>query len=331
MRSQRVSAANEARPRAGVVAVAVAVALASTLIACGGSGGSGDSSDAGEGTVTVEHRYGATDVPAQPERVVSLDMQWTDVLLALDAPPVGYLGDPAVEGDLPWRGDGLADATRIDAVDTLPYEQIAALRPDLIMVTYFATDSADYDRLSAIAPTIPTLSENQVDSWQDIARAAGRVLDAHDEAEALITEVDREVAALGAELPGLDGKTFALANVVPGDAVYVVADPDDGANVLFDRLGLELSPTFLDVASNVSGRVELSLEQVGLLDADLLVLFTNGSDPTDLTGYAQLPAVAAGAVAVLDYAEVSGLNTPTPLSVPYSLGAIRPALDAAAT
>jgi iron complex transport system substrate-binding protein len=49
-----------------------------------------------------------------------------------------------------------------------------------------------------------------------------------------------------------------------------------------------------------------------------------------MAGYDQLPAVRSGAVAVLDYAAVVGLNTPSPLSVPYSLERIRPALEAAA-
>jgi iron complex transport system substrate-binding protein len=40
--------------------------------------------------------------------------------------------------------------------------------------------------------------------------------------------------------------------------------------------------------------------------------------------------VHAGAVAVHDLPAVTGLNTPTPLSIPYSLERIRPALDAAA-
>jgi iron complex transport system substrate-binding protein len=310
-----------------VIALAVTVALA--VAGCGGWDGSGDTGGSGD-TVTVEHRYGATEAPVRPERVVSLDTQWTDVLLALDAPPVGYLGDPQVDGDMPWRGDRLAGATRMAATDALPYEQIAALDPDLIVVTYFATDRADYETLAEIAPTIPTLDTNEVDSWQEIARAAGTVLDDAAGAEALIDEVDGEVAALAGELPGLEGKTFALTNFVPGDAFYVVADPDDGANVVFAQLGLDLPPAILDAAGGGTGRVELGLEQAELLDADLLVLFTNGAEPTDIPGYRQLPAVTGGAVAVLDYADVVALNTPTPLSVPYALDLIRPELEAAA-
>jgi iron complex transport system substrate-binding protein len=321
------------RVLASVVALVLLLAAA-----CGDDGGgdggdsAGDSESQSEsGTVTVEHQYGTTEVPTRPQRIVSLDTQWTDVLLALDATPVGYLSDASVEGGiLPWQGDRLADATAVEATDALPYEEIAGLRPDLIVVTYLAQDEGDYETLSDIAPTIPLLSGNQVDSWQDMASVAGSFLGAAAAPEALVDEIDGEVNALADELPGLEGKTFALANFVPGDAIYVVADPEDGANRLFAQLGLEITPTILDVADDVSGRVELSLEQSSLLDGDLLVLFTNGAEARDMAGYEQLPAVRSGAVAVLDYAAVVGLNTPSPLSVPYSLERIRPALEAAA-
>ena len=68
-----------------------------------------------------------------------------------------------------------------------------------------------------------------------------------------------------------------------------------------------------------------------MLDADLLLILTNGADVNDIPGYDLLPAVQDGAVAVLDIAGVTGLNTPSPLSIPYSLELIRPALEAAAT
>jgi ABC-type Fe3+-hydroxamate transport system substrate-binding protein len=309
----------------GLVSLAMLAA-----VGCGGSGGDSGDSAGDAGTISVEHSYGETEVPVRPERIVSLDTQWTDVLLALDTRPVGYLADPNVEGDLPWRGDRLDGVTPIEAADSLPYEQIAELQPDLILVTYLAAEQADYDTLSDLAPTIASLSTNQVDSWQDMARTAGTFLDKPVEAETVIEDVDGAVREVADELPSLDGKTFALVNFVPGDAFHVVADPDDGANVVFAQLGLELPQRLLDAADGVSGRVELSLEQASLLDADVLVLFTNGGDPADIAGYDELPAVTSGAVSVLDYAEVVGLNTPTPLSVPYSLDLIRPALEAAA-
>ena len=281
--------------------------------------------------MTVEHRYGETTIPEAPERVVSLDVQWTDVLAALGAPPVGYIRDPNTEdGSFPWRGDHLEDATAMTATDTLPYEQIAALEPDLIVVSYFAQDRADYDRLSAIAPTIPSLNDREVDAWQEITRAAGKVLGDEAAANALIEDVDGQVAAVAEDLPGLDGKTFALVNYVPGNSFTVVSDPDDGSTVLFSQLGLEIVPSIVEAGEGTPGRVQLSLERSAMFDGDLLLLLTNGAEPESIVGYRDLRAVESGAVAVLDYANASGINTPTPLSIPYCLDFLRPALVAAA-
>ncbi|HWJ64336.1 MAG TPA: ABC transporter substrate-binding protein [Acidimicrobiales bacterium] len=327
---------------AAALLLALGLLLTSALAACGSSSSDGGSSepaansegndDAGSagGTVTIEHRYGSTEAPVAPERIVSLDTQWTDVLAALDAPPAGYIADPSSPDGYPWREDLLDDSAAIEAVDQLPYEKIAALKPDLIVVSYLAQDEGDYEKLSAIAPTIATLSDAEVDTWQDITAAAGQVLGQEDEAAALVEQVDGGVAKVAEELPGLDGKTYSLVNYVAGDRFYVVADPDDGAAVLFDQLGLAITPDILDAAKGASGRVELSLENAELFDADLILLLANGSDPEDISGWNELQAVQDGAEVVLDYDLAVGLNTPTPLSIPYALEEIRPALEAAA-
>ncbi len=127
----------------------------------------------------------------------------------------------------------------------------------------------------------------------------------------MIADFDRLIAAISTELPGLAGKTFALANYVPGDQIVVVADPEDGASVLFQDLELQIDPEILAVADDISGRAQLSLEQIGLLDADLLVIFSNGADPSDLVGYDQLRPVVNGSAIELDYSAVVGLNADT--------------------
>lgn len=316
-------------------------ALLALVAACGGSDGDAESTtttgaggDAGSSAefepVTIEHLYGETEIAERPTRIVSLDTQWTDALLALDAPPAGYLADYNLPEGFPWREDLLADSTEMTATDALPFEQIAALEPDLIVVSYFAQDEEDYEMLTAIAPTVATLSENQVDTWQDITMAAGEILGETEQAQQVVDDVDGQVADLAAELPGLEGKTFALVNYVKGDKFYVVSDPADGAVVLFTQLGMEISPAILEAGKGASGRAEISLERTDLLDADLLLLLTNGEDPSSIPGYDQLPAVESGAAALLDYAQAVAVNTPTPLSIPWALEELRPQIEAAA-
>jgi iron complex transport system substrate-binding protein len=317
----------------------LALALGLAAAACGSDdGGSADGtsdeggSDGG-GTTTVEHSFGTTEIDGTPERIVSLNVQWTDVLVSLGVEPVAHAVDPQAgeSGLYPWQ-TGLSDDIQTLELDpeALPLEQIASYEPDLILATWVATDEASYESLSEIAPTLPLIVGPGVDRWQDMTEVAGEVLGLEDEAADVVAEVDQLVSDTAAELPGLAGKTVAMANYVPGDMIYVVTDPEDGANRLFQDLGLELDPELAAAPGAESGRTPISLEQAGMLDSDVLVMFSNDGDPHELVGYDQLPAVSGGSVAELSYGEVVGLNTPSPLSVPYSLEFVLPALQTAA-
>jgi iron complex transport system substrate-binding protein len=279
--------------------------------------------------VTVAHRHGETVIEAAPERIVTLNVQWTDAVLALGVEPVAYGLDAASleTGPYPWQAEQLADVERLDFDGTLPYEAIAALQPDLILVTFAAEDRAVFDTLAGIAPTIGLLGDLQVDPWEDMVRTLGEVLDEPDRADDVIADVEAGVQAVADELPGLRGKTYVAANYVAGDGIYVVADPDDGASKLFYELGMEIDPDILALDEQAVGRVQLSLEQAGLLDADLLAILTNGADATELVGWEQLPAVQRGTVVDMAFADIVGVNTPTPLSIPYVLELLRPALE----
>lgn len=282
--------------------------------------------------VTIAHKYGSTTVDERPQRIVSLDQQWTDVLLALDTVPVGYIGDSYADGPYPWRGDMLASATEIDATNAIPFEQVAALQPDLIVITWQAQDVATYQKLSAIAPTVAALTDATVDPWPDLVAAAGQVLGDEDAAAALTDRVQADVAGVADGLPGLQGKTFTFANVVAGDGIYVLTDPKDGAIELFNQLGLVVPTELATLGAGADGgRVKISFEQSDLLDADLMLLLGNGTDPaTVIPGFADFAAVQNGASSIMSYVDIVGLNTPSPLSIPYSLEKIRPALGAAA-
>jgi len=282
------------------------------------------------GPVTIEHVYGETVIDGLPERIVSLDPQWTDVLTALGHAPIAAATDPIAGGWFPWQqADGI-EPIEIASDYSIPFETIAALQPDLIVGSWGISDEVAYDTLSAMAPTIPLLGDRDVDPWEDMAAAAGEIFADPDAADALVADADQTAADLLAELPGLEGKTYTLVNYVPGDQIYVVADPDDGASQLFAKLGMQIDPDLLALDDGGFGRVELSFEEIGLLDADVLLILANGADTADIIGFDTLPAVQSGAYSVLEYAPVVGLNTPSPLSIPYSLDFIRPALAAAA-
>ncbi|PZF80830.1 ABC transporter substrate-binding protein [Jiangella anatolica] len=310
--------------------VPLALGLTVALAACGGDDGDAAPAAGTTDAVTVEHQFGTTEITGVPERIVTIDLQWTDVMLAMGVEPVGYSVDAFMpESGVPWQ-ELPADAEALPLVDGPPIEQIAALEPDLIVGSYSIADQGVYDQLAAIAPTIAGADELQVTPWQDLVRTAGEILGEPDRAEEVIEDVDGEVAAVAAALPGLAGKTFSLAQYVVGDSMYVVADEQDGSSVFFQQLGMTMFPAVRDEGEATGDtRIMVSPERSDLLRADLLAFLVNGGDESDLAdiaGFDQLP----GTVAVLDYPTIVGLNTPSPLSIPYALEQLRPYLDEAA-
>lgn len=305
-----------------------------SLAGCGGDSEAGDTEGATAGgdrePVVVDHVFGTTEVHEVPERIVTIDVQWTDTMLALGVEPVGYTLDSYMpDSTVPWQ-EPPGDAEALDLTDGVPIEKIAALRPDLIVGSFSITDQRTYDLLAKIAPTIPNLDESQVQPWQDLVALGGDLLDEQDRADELVDEVNGAVADTAADLPGLAGKTFALAQYVVGDSMYIVADEADGSTVFFEQLGMEMYPAVRQEGEETGqARVQVSTERSDLLRADLLVFLVNGGDESDLAdipGFDDLP----GTVAVLDYPTIVGLNTPTPLSIPYALEQLRPYLEQAA-
>ncbi len=220
--------------------------------------------------------------------MVSLDAPWTDTLLALGVEPVGYAVDSYSPDGMAWQEFG-PDSTSFDTTEGLPYEQIAALDPDLIVGSYTVIDEAVHQRLSEIAPTVARLDDAQVTPWQDLVAAGGILLDRADQASALIAEVNAGIDAIRDELPGLAGRTFALAQYIPGTGLIAVADEDDGSSVFFQRLGLTMLPALAEEGEKTGqARISFSPERLELLHADLLAFLINGADESAL---ADIPGI----------------------------------------
>ncbi|MFD7012355.1 ABC transporter substrate-binding protein [Rhodococcus jostii] len=192
--------------RRRVVAGAVALAAAATFSITSCS--SGDDSPAASGTTsstgqfprTVDHFRGSTEIPVAPQRIVALDNSFTDAVLLLEAPLVGYVDyrEPGLPDYLgSSRNEFAAEAESVGKVSTASLEQIAALQPDLI-ISAEVRDGKNYEQLSAIAPTIFT--ETTGPTWKDNIRLVGKALGKEELAEQKIGAYEERAAAVGAEI-----------------------------------------------------------------------------------------------------------------------------------
>jgi len=94
---------------------------------------------ADDGSVTVKHAFGETKVPGPPKRVVSAGLSDADDLLAVGVVPIAvtdwFGGEPF--GVWPWAQPRLGGAQPVvlSLADGVQINQIAALKPDLIVAT----------------------------------------------------------------------------------------------------------------------------------------------------------------------------------------------------
>lgn len=122
----------------------------------------------------VKHAIGETKVPANPQRVVTLEGSALENVLALDVKPVGIALNGGIDEQPTYLRDKLADTEIIGSFEQPNLEKILLLKPDLILGTTGGTENI-YGQLSHIAPTV--LAEyNASDSWKDILKIHAEAL-----------------------------------------------------------------------------------------------------------------------------------------------------------
>jgi iron complex transport system substrate-binding protein len=321
-------------PRRPVRALALAGVLSAVagLTACGGdeeeAEASATASTDGAFAVSIENKFGTTEIEAEPQRVVTVGFNDEDFVLALGVTPVGVrqlLGDYDAP-TRPWAQDQL-DGAELPTVggEEIDVEAVAALEPDLIVGVYSFMDQAVYDQLSGIAPTLAQTDEyaDGATPWQEQTLLTGQALGRDDEAQQLVDDVEGRFDQATSENPTFAGTSLAVDLTGVGSGHYALGR-DDLRTQFFTDLGFTVPDTSTDV----------SQERLDLLEADVLAV--NGYTAADAaadTLFSGLDVVTGGRTVLLGSysgAVSAALGFGSPLSLPFLLDEVVPALAAAA-
>jgi iron complex transport system substrate-binding protein len=170
---------------------------------------------AGGGPVTITHVFGETTVPEPPKRVVSAGYTGQDDLLALGVVPIAitnWFGDQPF-AVWPWARPKLGNAKPVvlSLDNGIQVQRIAGLKPDLIVATDAGVDQDTYQKLSAIAPTLPQSDGYPFfEPWKDQATAISRAVYQPDQMKSLINGVDQKFTAVADKYPQFKNKKVLL-------------------------------------------------------------------------------------------------------------------------
>ena len=337
-----------------------AAVLSLTLLAGCSTGPSGgaSTSPAADGSETsaageapefprsIEHVYGTTEIPEQPERVATVSWVNQDVSLALGVVPVGMaaveFGGNA-EQSTDWFDAALSEnggtaPEKYSEADGIDFEAIAALEPDVILAAYSGLTQEDYSKLSEIAPVVAYPKDVPAfgTSWQDSTRLIGQALGKDAEAEAVVEDVEQQVAQAAQENPALQDTTFLYGTLDPAaaDQIYLYTDVDNRPKFL-ESLGMSEAPVMAEQDAKGQFFITWSPERADELDSDVFVSWaaeesvgeTIAADP--LLG--SIPAVQDETLVLqTDEQETLSVSAASPLSIPWALDNVLPDIAAAA-
>ncbi|WP_020672152.1 iron-siderophore ABC transporter substrate-binding protein [Amycolatopsis nigrescens] len=337
-----------------LAALVTSLVLGAGLVtACGADRATSGAPGAGDATgfpVQIDHRFGSTKIEKKPSRIVALGGGDMEASIALDVVPVAgadWFGYNRLRN---WVKDGLGDRQPPELIMASQpnFEQIAALRPDLILYVNSVNDKNQYDTLARIAPTIaaPADVRNVYGVyWQDQVRTIAKATGTTAKGEEVVQRTQGLLDDAAKAHPEFAGKVITAGVFSSGE--YSVWMPSDPRMRLLRSLGFRTNPK-IDALDDGSFYVRLPDEQLDKLNADLILLAaqdqTGAVDPSVTANplFATLPAVQARHVVYFGGAGVINSGTESaefssafsiggPLGIKYVLDKLVPKLQAGIT
>ena len=238
----------------------------------------------------IQHKFGETCVPLEPQRIIALDPRITlDPLIALGKVPVGFAAYSGQEEDflLGVSFDEIEGAANIGEVSQPSLEKIAILKPDLILSADYGGTEQRYDLLSAVAPTVsvPTDADIAVTDLEDKAyfkynlQYVAKLLGQETKAEEVLAKYQRRVGELEERLEN-KFKKKEISVIFYGEGyIWTVAKSDIISHILSD-IGISHKTV-------PHGEWNLSIETISEYDAD--IIFIVDVDKRDSSFYFQNP------------------------------------------
>ena len=245
--------------------------------------------------MTITHLFGETVIKEPPKRVVSAGYTEQDDLLALGVVPIAvtnWFGDQPF-GVWPWAQQklGAARPVVLSLDNGIQVDQIAGLKPDLIVAINAGVDADTYQKLSAIAPTVPQSGGDAFfEPWKDQATAVGQAVFQADQMKSLIDAVDKQFTAVAQKNPQWKNKKALLMQGVLWQGT-IVATVAGWRTDFLTEMGLVIADSINPFATD--HRAVIPRDHIkAVLDSADVVIWTTES-PDDQKALLADPDVAA--------------------------------------
>ncbi|NJR75645.1 MAG: iron-siderophore ABC transporter substrate-binding protein [Scytonema sp. CRU_2_7] len=232
----------------------------------------------------VKHEMGETCIPLKPQRLIVTDAAILDAVVALGFQPTATAESNAM-GSLTRhlvRANKLKEPISIGLESLLNFEKIVQLQPDLILG--FSIYSQDYKILSRIAPTVSLPYSHR--TWKDSFQKVGTILGKSEEAKQILLQYQKRVTTLRSQIEQKLKKTVvSVSRFYSGWQTTEFQTKFSFSGSVLEDVGLTRPAVQLQLANPNQQYVEVSLEQLDLLDADVMFVALDPGSEESLKRY----------------------------------------------
>jgi iron complex transport system substrate-binding protein len=221
----------------------------------------------------IKHPLGETCIPLHPQRIIAMDDDILEVLLALDLKPVAVAADvnawSSRKRQLFRKAEGIASI--ISGNESLPnLEKMVLLHPDLILGLAPSTSRKDYELFSQIAPTV-TLDYVQ-SRWKDILLRIGEIMGRSEQAQKALAQYQQRVEKVRTIVANQLGETkVSVSNFYPWTQTTEFRSNLSFPGSVLLEVGLSFPERQNQFTTTLDYPfVSVSIELLGLLDADVM-------------------------------------------------------------
>ncbi len=229
-------------------------ALMALLVACGSNNDEkADDKTTGEKAepkteeaevMTIEHQLGETQLPKNPEKVVTFDFGMLDTLDELGIEVAG-LPQTNVPSYLSKYED--SKYANLGSLKEPDFEAIHALQPDVIFISSRQADL--YEEFSEIAPTVFVGLDyaHYMDSFKKNMELVGQIFGKEDVMKAELAEIDEQIAAINEKTAGNESKALIVLGSEGKVSAY---GPNSRFGVIHDVFGFKAADEKIEVSTH---------------------------------------------------------------------------------
>lgn len=236
---------------------------------------------------TVQHKLGESCVPLHPQRVIVMDQESLEILVALGVHPIATTSSNRVANKTTILNQRIKPIIDLGKEGQPSLESIVKLKPDLIIGMYI--DPQNYKLFSQIAPTVSMNYRHA--EWGKTFQEFGNLLNKRLKAEELLEAYQQRIKALKStfEEKLSETKISIMRFYTTLEFTQFMNHQSFPGSVIEDLQFISIPAVQRQLKGTDETYVSVSLERVDLLDADAIFVALDPGADKNFQIYANSP------------------------------------------